>query len=415
MNINLKTILINAAVSFLIAIIVMIGSLMLVKRFGIDGIGLGFIKDYLPEKIIMHEKETITDSQVVEKYIPQTTEEQIIIDTVKKSQDAVVSVIATKDLPIMEQYFINPFGGNDPFSIQVPQYRQNGTEKKEVSAGTGFIVSSDGLILTNKHVVSEEGAEFTVVMNNGEKYPAKILAKDPSQDIAIIKITKKNLPTLQLGDSDSIQVGQKAIAIGNSLGEFKNTVSIGVVSGLRRTITASGGNMSETLDDLIQTDAAINPGNSGGPLLNLNGEVIGINTAIAQQAQNVGFALLINKAKKDLEQVKKTGKISQPYLGVRYVLMDKDIKEENNLSVDYGALIVRGDAQTDVAVVPGSPADKAGIVENDIILEIGGKKINKDYTLAKAIQDYKVGDVVKFKVLHKGEGKVISVTLAERK
>lgn len=417
MNINLKTILINAAISFLVAIIVIVSSLILIKKFGVDRIGLGFMKQYLPEKIIMHEKETVKDSQVIEKYTPQTTEEQIIIDTVKKSQDSVVSVIATKDLPVMEQYFVNPFGGDSssPFDIQIPQYRQKGTEKKEVSAGTGFIVSTDGLILTNKHVVSEEGAEFTVVMNSGEKYPAKVLAKDPSQDIAIIKINKNNLSALKLGDSDGIQVGQKAIAIGNSLGEFKNTVSVGVISGLRRTITASGGSMTETLDDLIQTDAAINPGNSGGPLLNLNGEVIGINTAIAQQAQNVGFALLINKAKKDLDQVKKTGKITQPYLGVRYVLIDKDMKEKNNLSVDYGALVIRGDAQTDVAVVPGSPADKAGIVENDIILEVGGKKINKDNTLAKAIQDYKVGDVIKCKILHKGEERMIEVTLAERK
>ena len=414
---NLKTILINIAVSLLVAVIVMVGSLMLIKRFGIDGVGLGFMKNYLPEKIVIHEKETVKESQIIEKYSPQTTEEQIIIDIVKKSQDAVVSVIATKDLPVMEQYFVNPFGGNSGgiFDLQIPQYRQNGTEKKEVSAGTGFIVSSDGVILTNKHVVSENGAEFTVIMNNGEKYPAKVLAKDPSQDIAILKIEKNKLSTLILGNSDSIQVGQKAIAIGNSLGEFKNTVSVGVVSGLRRSIVASGGGMSEALDDLIQTDAAINPGNSGGPLLNLNGEVIGINTAIAQQAQNVGFALLINKAKKDLDQIKKTGKISQPYLGVRYVLIDKDMKEKNNLSVDYGALVVKGDMQAEVAVMSGSPADKAGIVENDIILELGGKKINKDNTLAKAIQDYKVGDKVKFKILHKGDEKTIDVTLEERK
>lgn len=416
MNISIKTILINIIISSFVAILALVGSLMLVKKFGIDGIGLGFLKDYLPEKIIMHEKEIVKDSQVIERYTPQTTEEEIIIDIVKKSQDAVVSVIATKDLPVVEQYFVNPFGDtSDPFSIQIPQYRQNGTEKKEVSAGTGFIVSANGLILTNKHVVSEDGAEFTVIMNNGEKYPAKVLAKDPSQDIAIIKIEKNNLPTLTLGNSDSIQVGQKAIAIGNSLGEFKNTVSIGVVSGLRRTIVASGGNMSETLDDLIQTDAAINPGNSGGPLLNLNGQVIGINTAIAQQAQNVGFALLINKAKKDLDQVKKIGKISQPYLGVRYVLIDEDMKEQNDLSVDYGALIIRGDTKSDIAVVPGSPADKAGIVENDIILEIDGKKINKDNTLAKVIQDHKVGDVVKLKILHRSEEKMISIALDERK
>lgn len=404
------------AVSFLVAVIVIIGSLMLIKKFGMDKIGLGFLKNYLPDKVIMHEKETVKESQVIEKYSPQTTEEQIIIDIVKNSQDAVVSVIATKDLPVMEQYFVNPFGDNgSPFNVQIPQYRQKGTEKKEVSAGTGFIISSDGMMLTNKHVVSEEGAEFTVVMNDGKKYPAKVLAKDPSQDIAIIKINKNNLSTLELGNSDSIQVGQKAIAIGNSLGEFKNTVSVGVVSGLRRSIVASGGGTSEALDDLIQTDAAINPGNSGGPLLNLNGEVIGINTAIAQQAQNVGFALLINKVKKDLDQIKKIGRISQPFLGVRYIIIDKDVQSKKNLSVDYGAIVSKGDAQTDIAVIPGSPADKAGIVENDIILEVGGKKINKNYTLIQFIYDSKVGDIVKFKILHKGEQKTVDVKLAERK
>lgn len=173
--------------------------------------------------------------------------------------------------------------------------------------------------------------------------------------------------------------------------------------------------MTETLEDLVQTDAAINPGNSGGPLLNLSGEVIGINTAMTQGAQNIGFALPVNKAKRDLEQVKKTGKISYPFLGVRYALINKELKEKNNLSVDYGALIVRGETNTDLAITPGSPADKAGIVENDIILEFNGKKIAEDYSLAKAIQNSQVGDVVTLKILHKGEEKEIKATLTERK
>lgn len=378
---------------------------------------------YFPQRV--YEREIIKEPQVietVEKYVPQTTQEQMVVNVVKKAQNAVVSVIATKDLPVIEQYYIDPFQGfgfEDLFGggLQIPQYRQkNGaTEKKEVSSGTGFIVSSDGLVLTNKHVVSDEGAEFTILLNNGEKYPAQVLARDPVQDIAVLKVEKKGLPVLALGNSDSIETGQTVIAIGNALGEFRNTVSVGVISGLRRTITAGGGGMTETLEDLIQTDAAINPGNSGGPLLNLSGEVIGINTAMSQAAQNIGFALPINKATRDIEQVKKTGKITYPFLGIRYVLVDADMQKKNNLSVDYGALVARGETSNDLAVVPGSPADIAGIVENDIILEIDGKKITKDNPLSQVIQSHKVGDVITLKVLHKGKEETRGVTLVERK
>lgn len=362
--------------------------------------------------------------RVIEKYVPQTTQEQIIVNIVKQSEDAVVSVIASKDLPVLEQYYVDPFqqlglpqdlfGGGG--GIQIPQYRQNGTQNQQVSAGTGFIISSDGLILTNKHVVSEQGADFTVLTNNGKKYPAKVLATDPVQDIALLKIDEKNLPVLTLGDSDTIASGQTVIAIGNALGEFHNTVSVGVISGLKRTITAqSGNNTDETLEDLIQTDAAINPGNSGGPLLNLDGKVIGINTAITEQAQNIGFALPINKASKDIAQVKSSGTITYPFLGVRYVLINADIAKQNSLSVDYGALVVRGQAQTDLAVTPGSPADLAGIVENDIILEADGQKISADNSLAKVIQAHNVGDSVTLKILHKGAEKTLKVALAARK
>src|SRR3989338_3000495 len=397
-----KIIVISVIASLLVSSLAALGAVSFVLRQTTVVPG-GVVKEIIKEK-----------PQVIEKYVPQTTQEQMTVDIVKRSQDAVVSVIATKDLPVLEQYFYDPFEGFGG-GFQIPQYRQKGTEKKEVSSGTGFIVSPDGLILTNKHVVSEEGAEFTVLMNNGDKYPAKVLAADPVHDVAVLKIDKKNLAAVAFGDSDNIQVGQTVIAIGNSLGEFRNTVSAGVVSGLRRTITAQGGGEVETLEDLIQTDAAINPGNSGGPLINLKGEVIGINTAMTQGAQNIGFALPINKAKKDLDQVKKTGKISYPFLGVRYVLIDRDSQKKNNLPVDYGALVVRGETQTDLAVTPGSPADIAGIIENDIILEANGKKVTKDNSLAKIIQASSVGDELTLKILHKGEEKVIKAKLAERK
>jgi Trypsin-like serine proteases, typically periplasmic, contain C-terminal PDZ domain len=277
----------------------------------------------------------------------------------------VVSIIISKDVPVFEQYYTNPFEDIPPewqeffgpfFQFKIPQYRQKGTEKQEIGGGTGFIVSSDGLILTNKHVVSDKNASYTVYLNTGEKYEAKVLAVDPIDDIALIKIEAHNLPTLTLGDSDGIKVGQTVIAIGNALGEFRNTVSVGVVSGLSRSITASdaSGN-TETIDNVIQTDAAINLGNSGGPLINLKGEVIGINTAIASGAENIGFAIPINRAKKAIESYQKFGKITAPYIGIRYILINSAIQKQNNLPVDYGAWINAGSSK-EPAVISNSPA-----------------------------------------------------------
>ncbi len=342
-------------------------------------------------------------------------------EVVEKVSPAVVSIIITKDLPKIERYYenYNPFGDDwfgHFFDFKVPRYRQNGTEKKEIGGGTGFIVTSDGLIITNRHVVEDEDAEYTVLMNDETKYKAKILARDPINDIAILKIDKKGLPTIKLGDSNKLRVGQTVIAIGNALGEFRNTVSVGIISGLKRNITASSAyGRSEELSDVIQTDAAINPGNSGGPLLNLYGEAIGINVAVARGSENIGFALPINEVKQILESVKKYGKIVRPWLGVRYVMIDKNLKQKNDLPVDYGALILRGQSPDELAVIPGSPADKAGLVENDIILEVDGKKLQGDYTLSKAIIKHRVGDRIKLKIYHRGQEKEISVTLAKRK
>lgn len=352
----------------------------------------------VPEKIV--QQQIIKPGET--KFIPQTTQEEKTIEVVKKASPAVVSIIVTKDLPIIQQY--NPFQEfyqNDPFFSQffsVPQSpSQPKTEKKEIGGGTGFIISNDGLILTNRHVVEDESAEYTVLTNDGSKIPAKVLARDPLQDLAIIKIEKNNLPTLTLGDSDNIQIGQSVVAIGNALGEFKNTVSVGVISGLRRTITAGdnlgGGN--EILEEVIQTDAAINLGNSGGPLLNLSGEVIGVDVAMASGAQNIGFAIQINKAKKDISDVKTKGKIIYPFLGVHYVISNKDL--------------------TVTTVVPDSPADKAGIQENDIILEFDGTKIDQDNTLAKLISQKNVGDIVTLKIMRKNETITLKATLEERK
>jgi serine protease Do len=356
----------------------------------------------------------------------QTAQEDQVVQVVKSASPAVVSIIISKDLSLIQQQ--NPywdfFGGQWPFGDlfgQTPQSTSqpsngSGTQKQEIGGGTGFIVSSDGLILTNKHVVEDTQADYTVLTNDGQKYTAKVLARDPVQDLAIIKIEKTNLPTLKFGDSDKIEIGQSVIAIGNALGEFRNTVSLGVISGLQRSIAASSdfGQSAEQLENVIQTDAAINPGNSGGPLIDLAGDVVGINVAVAQGAQSIGFALPANIAKRDIDQVKKTGKISVPYIGVRYVLITPELKQQNNLTVDYGALILRGQSSGELAIVPGSPADRAGLVENDIILEADGKKITTENTLSQIIQEHNVGDAMTLKILHAGQEKTIRVVLGER-
>jgi len=352
-----------------------------------------------------------------EKVIEQET---IITKTVKEVSPAVISIIITKDLPILEEYFYNPFKeleeffGPSPFEFKIPQYRQKGFKKEEIGGGTGFIVSEDGLILTNAHVVADKEANYTVLTNDGRRYPAKLLARDTLRDLAVIKIEKTTdqFPVVKLGDSDKIQIGQTAIAIGNALGEFKNTVSVGVISGLGRTINASGGGMIITLEDVIQTDAAINRGNSGGPLLNLRGEVIGVNFAMAQQAENIGFAIPVNKAKKTIEQVKTFGKVIYPFLGVRYILINEKIQKENNLPVDYGAWIIG--ERNESAIFPDSAAEKAGLKENDIILEFNNEKITSENSLAKIIMKYSPGDKVILKILREKREKIIEVILGER-
>lgn len=366
-----------------------------------------------------------TAGDVSEKILEKTsifTQEGFVVDAVKKTNPAVVSIVISKEVPKYETYYDNnntnnPFGDLFPgFNFNVPQYRQNGTEKKEIGGGSGFLVSADGLIVTNKHVVSDKTAEYTVFMNDGKKYTATVVARDSVLDIALLRISGSSFPYLSLGNSDKLEVGQSVIAIGNALAEYRNTVSVGVVSGLARSVVAGDGSgKSELLDKVIQTDAAINPGNSGGPLLNLHGQVVGVNVAIVSGSQNIGFALPINSVKSAIESVKQTGKIVRPYVGIRYVQITEALKTKNNLSVDYGILVQKGDAKDELAVIPGSPADKAGILENDIILSIDGQKLDEDTSFATIIRGKSVGQSVSLRVLSKGVEKTVSVTLEAAK
>ena len=347
--------------------------------------------------------------------IKSFTQESFVVDTVKKTNPAVVAIVVTKDVPKYETYYeqSNPFGNMFPgFSFETPKLKQNGTEKKEIGGGSGFFVSASGLLVTNRHVVSDKDAEYTVFTNDGKKYDAKVLARDSVLDIAVLQVSGTGFTYLEFANSDQIQIGQSVIAIGNALAEFRNTVSVGVVSGLARSITASDGRgSSEILDHVIQTDAAINPGNSGGPLLNLSGNVIGVNVAVAQGSENIGFALPANVVKAVVDSVSQTGKIVRPFLGVRYTQITQAVKEKNKLSVDYGVIISKGETKEELAVIPGSPADKAGLVENDIILEVDGKKLDEKMHLAFVIRDKKIGDTLTLRVLSKGIEKEVSVVL----
>ncbi len=355
-------------------------------------------------------------------------EESATADVVKKVSPSVVSIIISKDLSKVYNNtgpmpFDNFFGPESPFNFffggsQLPQQQPQAPQgKQEIGGGTGFVVeTSSGLILTNRHVVSDTEADYTVLTNDGRKLPATVVARDPVNDLALVQVKDTTLPAVTLGDSSSVVLGQTVIAIGNALGEYRNTITKGVISGLSRHVVA-GDNQgsSESLEGVFQTDAAINPGNSGGPLVDLTGQVIGINTAVNQSGQLIGFAIPSNVAKRVLASYQKNGRIVRPYLGIRYVTVTPDLAAAQKLPVDYGALIVRGSTQAEVAVVPGSPADKAGLVENDIILSLNGQKVDIDHSLTTLLAPFVPGDTITLRVYHKGAPKDVSVHVEEFK
>jgi serine protease Do len=336
-----------------------------------------------------------------------------IVEIAKKISPAVITIVVSKDLPKVEGFYLFPFGGRQ---FMIPQIGKQKKEKTKIGGGSGFIVSKDGYVLTCNHVVRDPTADYTVIVEPTKKYSAKVLAKDPLIDVAILKIKDHSLPHISMGDSSNIDLGETVIAVGNPLGEFEDTISAGIISGLSRKIKAHQGPALKvtSLRGLIQTDAAINPGNSGGPLVNMEGKVIGINTAMVMGAQNIGFAIPINYAKKDLEEVMKFGKIKKPFLGVRYFILSEQVAKTNKLPVNYGALIVRENLG-ESAIVKNSPADKAGLKEYDIILECNGKKINEETPLAELLQEQNIGDEIALKVLREGKKINIKLKLGERR
>lgn len=285
---------------------------------------------------------------------------------------------------------------------------------EEEGAGTGIIVGKDGYILTNKHVIAGTNA-VSVVLSDGTQYEnVKVLGADPLNDVAFLKIENvSSLPAVELGDSSSVRVGQRVVAIGNSLGQYQNTVTSGIISGIGRPIAAQAGETVENLSDLLQTDAAINPGNSGGPLLNLNGQVIGINTAIIENAQGIGFSIPINATKGILKGVLGRGIVERAYLGVNFLPITPDVAKSYNLPVKKGAYIQGLNGKT--AVIKDGPADKAGIKDGDIITKIGGVEVGTGGGISSLVSEYAPGDTIEVVLLRGGQTLTMKVTLAAYK
>ncbi|MBI2039378.1 MAG: trypsin-like peptidase domain-containing protein [Candidatus Niyogibacteria bacterium] len=346
--------------------------------------------------------------------------QQQIKKAVKAALPAVVSIAVAKDMEEIASHLPHEFYHLRPEEQAIVRERLREAPRDEsgrvkVGGGSGFIVDSAGIILTNKHVIADRQSVYTVITTDGKRHETKVLAVDPISDVAILKIDAKNLPAIKLGTAQGIELGETVVAIGNALGEFQNTISVGVVSGLSRLITAmtdmSG--RGERLRGLIQTDAAINPGNSGGPLVNLEGEAVAINTAVVFGAQNIGFAIPIDRAAQDLKEIKEYGRIRRPFLGIRYMLLSPAVKERFNVPLDYGALIINEGAPFDAAVIPGSAAEKADLQEYDVILSCDKKKITEEETLEDIIASKTIGDTLEFEVMRFGKTFTKNVTLED--
>ncbi|PIR93249.1 hypothetical protein COT99_01720 [Candidatus Falkowbacteria bacterium CG10_big_fil_rev_8_21_14_0_10_43_10] len=326
----------------------------------------------------------------------QLDEQEATIRAINKVSPAVVSIII--------------YDYQDVINIS-SQGAQVTKQKNQVGSGTGFLISTDGYILTNRHVVkagNPKVAEYQIILNSGKKYFAQYIGVDPLKDLGVLKIFDKDLPYIEMGDSDQLVQGMSVMAIGNSLGKYQNSVTKGIVSALGRSIAASDnrGNV-ESLDNVIQTDAEINPGNSGGPLIDLSGRVVGINTAIDQSGSSIGFAIPINDARVIIQSLKESNRIVRPRIGIRYIMLTPEIAVKNNLLRDNGAWITRDDTG-EPAVLPDAPAAKGGLAEGDIVFEINAIKVEDNNTLFNIIQKYKPGDRLGLKI-QRGDKVIIRV------
>lgn len=319
-------------------------------------------------------------------------ESTVIVDMVEELEPSVVSIEAEGEAQtdIFGREFDTPSG-----------------------VGTGVVVSEDGIVLTNRHVVPE-GSDITVTTNDGELHDeVTVLDRDPFIDIAYVQLPGDGYEPAEIGDSDQVSVGQRVIAIGNALGEFSNTVTSGIISGIGRPVIARGqGQAPEQLQGLFQTDAAINPGNSGGPLLNIDGQVVGINTAVARgEAEGIGFAIPINQVTAGLETIREEGRLIKPFLGVRYVMLTPELAEEEGLDISEGALLVEDNGES--SVVSGGPGEAAGLQAGDVITHIDDQELTRENNLATALSRYQAGDEVEVRYVRDGEERSAEVELDE--
>lgn len=316
-----------------------------------------------------------------------------VADVAESASASVVTVAVQRQQPIFQN------SGFGLFNFQVPTGE---TEEVQQDIGTGFVVAEDGLVVTNKHVVADGQVEYLVIDSAGVEHQVTDIYRDPSNDLAILQVADLKAPPLDLGDSETLRVGETAIAIGTALGEFRHTVTTGVISGLGRGIQAGGPFFGlETLEGVIQTDAAINPGNSGGPLLNAAGQVIGVNVAVSAGAENIGFAIPINVVKASLDNFNQTGQFERPFLGVRYQMISEEAALANE--VPEGAYLSE--------VVPDSVAAQAGLESGDIITRLAGDELTADNDLATVINQQQVGEQIQIEYWRAGQRETVTVTL----
>ncbi len=315
-------------------------------------------------------------------------DQEATIRAIERNQSGVVNITVYLERDSLE---LDPDTGQELWS----------KKKTERGVGTGFLVSDNGYILTNKHVVETDhpgDTHYRIILSSGQKYYAQLIDSDPFNDLAVLKIHDKGLPSLDLGNSDQLVVGSTVLAIGNALGKYQNTVTKGIVSGLDRDFVAQTlDGRSQVLNNIIQTDAGINLGNSGGPLINLEGEVVGVNVAVDRSGDSLGFAIPINEVKPVIESVKEHGIIIRPRLGVSYQMITPEMAIDQDLVRDSGALIAPAQ-DGESGVLPGSPAAEAGLEQGDIIFEINAIEINQDNTLRSVIQNFQPGDRIGLKV-----------------